>query len=172
MKIHSIKAAFRFFIAVIVLLSAMAIFDGLVESIMNREMGKLHTFLGYEKSFTQLIVEERAALGNSSLYPKVVELYQTVNNGLKQDGYNKDSLIFRRKIYEHLYSNRQVIEQHHRRVRQILADLIASVRYIHEHHITYLKNLMRRGRTSQDYDMDRRWPFVVFGRNSPALKKM
>jgi signal transduction histidine kinase/CheY-like chemotaxis protein len=39
-------------------------------------------------------------------------------------------------------------------VRQLLPDLIDSVRYIHEHHITYLKNLMRRGRASQDYDVE------------------
>jgi C4-dicarboxylate-specific signal transduction histidine kinase/CheY-like chemotaxis protein len=153
-KIHSIKAAFRFFITVIILLSAIALFDSLVEGIMNREMEKLHAFLGYEKSFNQLIVEEGAALNNSSLYPQVIELYETLNSGLQKGGYSKDALISRRNIYGHLYDNSRTIEQHLRRVRQLLSDLVASVRYIHEHHITYLKNLMRRGRTSQDYDMD------------------
>jgi signal transduction histidine kinase/ActR/RegA family two-component response regulator len=154
MKIRSIKAAFRFFIALIVLLTAMALFDTVVERIMAREMIKLHAFLDYEKTFAELIIEERVALGNSNVYPKVVELYETLNRGLQKRGYDIGPLNSRRTIYDRLYENSRTSEQHIRRVRQLLPELINSVRYIHEHHITYLKNLMRRGRLTQDYDVD------------------
>jgi C4-dicarboxylate-specific signal transduction histidine kinase/CheY-like chemotaxis protein len=154
MKIRSIKAAFRFFIAVIVLLSAITLFDIIVEGIIARDMKKLHTFLGYEKAFVKLIVEERMALGDTNHYPQVIELYENLDSGLQQEGYDNDHLTFHRTIYEHLYNNSRDIEQHLQYVRQLLPDLIASVRYIHEHHITYLKNLVRRGRITQDYDVE------------------
>ncbi len=152
MKIRSIKAAFRFFIALIVLLTAMAIIDNVVERIMAREMEKLHAFLGYEKKFSELILEERVALGDSSAHPQVIELYASLNKGLQERGYDNGLLSSRRTIYDQLYESSRTSEQHLRRVRQLFPDLINSVKYIHEHHITYLKNLMRRGRFTQDYD--------------------
>jgi signal transduction histidine kinase/ActR/RegA family two-component response regulator len=154
MRIRSIKAAFRFFIALIVLLTAMAIFDNVMERMMAREMEKLHAFLDYEKTFAELILEERAALGNGSAHPQVVELYASLGSGLQDRGYDNSLLNSRRTIYDHLYESSRKSEQHIRRVRQLFPDLINSVKYVHEHHITYLKNLMRRGRLTQDYDPD------------------
>jgi hypothetical protein len=154
MKIRSIKAAFRFFIALIALLSAIALSVTLVESIKARDMNQLHVFQGHEKAFAKLIIEERMALGNVRQNSQVIELNETLSSGLQAGGYSNAGLVSRREIYDHLYTANRTIEQHLGRVRQLLPDLIDSVRYIHEHHITYLKNLMRRGRASQDYDVE------------------
>ncbi len=44
--------------------------------------------------------------------------------------------------------------QIHEHINGLLPKLSTSVQYIHEHHITYLKNLLYRGKKFQDYDTD------------------
>ena len=68
---------------------------------------------------------------------------------------SQDMILHERQAtFDELFSIFQESKKVYSDVKLRLADLISSVKYIHEHHIAYLKNLQSRNINIQDYYVD------------------
>ena len=64
------------------------------------------------------------------------------------------SLISERyEIFIQFYSIQKAIDERHFDIQSLIPDMVESVRYIGEHHIANMKNLLRRGHYIQDWDV-------------------
>jgi two-component system, cell cycle sensor histidine kinase and response regulator CckA len=152
---HSIKTAILLFILAVSGLCALAFSSAVLNRMIAREMERYHAVLDREKDFATMVIKEHMTLRHSDRYQQVVALYDRLKADLRSSSPAIDprQLEDRETIYRELVETTRKIEHHHEKVRQSLPDLVASVRYIHQHHITYLKNLLRRGHSTQDYDV-------------------
>jgi signal transduction histidine kinase/ActR/RegA family two-component response regulator len=152
---RSIKAAIFYFILAVAILCSLALSGFVLNRMIAQQIDRYHAVLDREKDFATLVVKEQMALRHTEQYPQVVTLYDKLKTELRDSGsaIAPQHLAARESIYRELVETSKEIELHHDKVRQLLPDLIASVRYIHQHHITYLKNLLRRGHSTQDYDV-------------------
>jgi signal transduction histidine kinase/ActR/RegA family two-component response regulator len=152
---RSINAAIFLFILAMAGLCALALSGFVLNRMIVRHNDRYHEVLDREKDFATLVIKEHMALRHTEQYPDVDALYDRLKADLRDGSLAIDPryLETRESIYREQVESSREIEQHHDKVRQLLPDLIASVRYIHQHHITYLKNLLYRGHSTQDYDV-------------------
>ena len=152
---RSIKTAILLFILAVSGLCALAFSSAVLNRMIAREMERYHAVLDHEKDFATLVIKEHMALRHKEQYQQVAALYDRLKAGLRNSGHGIDprQLEARESVYQALVDTSRQIWHHHDQVRRSLPDLVASVRYIHQHHITYLKNLLRRGHSTQDYDV-------------------
>jgi signal transduction histidine kinase/ActR/RegA family two-component response regulator len=152
---RSIKAAILFFILAVAALCTLALSGFVLDRMIVRQSNRYHEVLDSEKDFATLVVKEQMALRHTGQYQQVVALYDRLKADLQDSGLHIDPqyLAKRESIYRELVETSREIGHHHDKVRKLLPDLVASVRYIHQHHITYLKNLLHRGHSTQDYDV-------------------
>ena len=88
---------------------------------------------------SDIFVEER--------YQPVIHVIESENLHL-----NVALLTHRVKLMGELNIIKQEQEQLHHHLNSLLPNLSTGVRYINDHHIAYLKNLLQRGKLVQDYD--------------------
>ncbi len=152
---RSIKAAIFLFILAVAGLFALALFGYVLHRIIVRENDRFHEVLDLEKDFATLVVKEHMALRHMEQHQKVAALYERLKTDLQNSELHIDlqHLATRESIYQELVATSREIGRLHDKVSKLLPDLVASVRYIHQHHITYLKNLLHRGHSTQDYDV-------------------
>ena len=152
---RSIKAAIIFFILAVAVLCALAMSGFVLNRMIVRQSERYHEVLDREKDFATLVIKEQMALRHTEQYGQVVALYGNLKADLQNSDLHIDPqyLTTRESIYQELAETSKAIGSHHDKVRKLLPDLVASVRYIHQHHITYLKNLLHRGHSTQDYDV-------------------
>lgn len=77
-------------------------------------------------------------------------------------------LVERRKKFNDLVMVYRESTTLHKKVRSQLTEMIKTVTYIHEHHLGYMKNLLERGKITQDYDTGREFKRSAF-KSAPEL---
>jgi signal transduction histidine kinase/CheY-like chemotaxis protein len=140
---------------VIIALSVFSIMTIYFSRMVERADNQYHQILKLEKDLSGLLITEEVALNNLSSFKKLKENYKRFYELVEAAGFDveKAMLAKRNKFYEKLYTIQKEKIRLHTKVREILPSLVASVRYIHQHHIVYLKNLLRRGHITQDWDI-------------------
>ena len=139
---RSIKAAILFFVLAVAILCMLALSGFVLNRMILRQSAQYHEVLDREKDFATLVVKEQMALRHTEQYQQVVALYDRLKSDLRGSGLHIEPqyLASRESIYQELVETSKEIGHHHDKVLKLMPDLVASVRYIHQHHITYLKN--------------------------------
>jgi signal transduction histidine kinase/CheY-like chemotaxis protein len=101
-------------------------------------------FLLERDSLTKLQNHEQTSLKQESLLSTISFFHSPELNRLLDE---------RKTIYNQLVTESNKASELLLDVHSTIIDLIVSTKYIHEHHIAYLKNFMRRGELKQDYDI-------------------
>lgn len=153
-SIRSVRSLLRFFAGIILALSAFSIVSIFANRIVAEADQRYHQILQVEKEFSSLIVEEKNCIKNLCAFESLGKRYDNLQQSVDMPGFERERqmILYRMELFEQLHDVQKDIARQHTRVRQLLPDLITSVRYIHEHHIGYFKNLLRRGHTTQDWD--------------------
>lgn len=114
-----------------------------------------HTITGIEKRFIQAVSMEKNVMGKTGSDISWKGRYRHLILMIENSGLNMDSALVEHRM--ELYEERLALEEEqaelHRYLDALMPSLSGSVRYIHEHHIAYLKNLITRGKVIQDYDI-------------------
>ncbi len=154
MKFKSIKSNLQMFMTAIVLLSGLYLLTLYFNYIEKKADTTYHQILGLEKEFSAAVLKERIALNNPDTGIQVINLYQNIKTEAREIGFGENMVLLdqRSKLFNTLLDLNMRIEDQHNIVRNLMPSMVESVRYIHEHHIVYLKNLLRRGHTTQDWD--------------------
>lgn len=107
-----------------------------------------------QRFLTILISEKDARLFLPGAQEKLLAEYQKLISVSDELGLYFDTSLLKQRItiLKDLFSLLQARGDTYTKLNVILPALASSVSYIHEHHITYLKNLFRRGISEQDYD--------------------
>ncbi len=154
MRIHSLKASFKIFISFIILLSlisALAYYYAFLKKTADK---KQHRIIRLEKDFSEVKFREAESLKSHMRSKKLDRLYEDLLSISVQLGLKDEHILLTQcqQLFEELYTAHEDEERKLERVRHLLPELAESIRYIHQHHIGYLKNLLRHGLTTQDWD--------------------
>ena len=157
MRIKSIKSSVTLLITIIAVLSvfsAIGIYQGKIVSETER---RYHQILRLERDLADIIVLEETAGRHAGEYSGVLEAHGVLQQKTLElaEPAIHALLVQRQKSFATLFSSSDEISRQHQAVRQLLPGMINSVRYIHEHHLAYMNNLMRRGRNTQDWDINK-----------------
>jgi two-component system sensor histidine kinase/response regulator len=113
-----------------------------------------HSVLGIESAFLEAVSMEKSELDESASdavtnppYQQIVAMIRSAPLHLDHSVVTHRGTLF--SAHAALVKDQRLL---HKNLNSLLPVLIDSVRYIHEHHIGYMKNLMARGQDSQDYD--------------------
>lgn len=141
------------FIIMLVLIAGLNFYLNRVEDALDHKYQKIVIL---EKRFSDIILDEIATLRDPSGYNELKEKYAEFRKSYAAGHPEAENNLLdeRQILFAALFNNQHNSSRQFTNVRDTLKDLIDSVRYIHEHHIAYLKNLIRRGITTQDYDID------------------
>ncbi|UCF94141.1 MAG: hypothetical protein JSW39_08285, partial [Desulfobacterales bacterium] len=155
MRTQSIKAKLYIVIAFITMILLIAVLNYCLNRIVRSRELEYQNTIRLEKSFSDLISVETTSLYSPSSYAKLGNEYSAfqkrLTNGLP--ALDNDSVAQRMRYLDELFRINGESSSLYLEVRQNLIGLFDSVRYIHEHHIAYFKNLLRRGTATQDYDV-------------------
>lgn len=151
---NSLKKSMYVFIGALLIQSVAMSIDFYFRDLVEDAEIKHHAILEVRRIFLEMLVEENHAFLFVADQPKLDGLYNTLNEIIRVDRLALDSTLFEKhnQIYAQLYHLKRERQSLHQRLNTILPTLTSSVRYIHEHHIAYLKNLLFRGKSDQDYD--------------------
>ncbi len=155
MKLKSIKSSLQ--LIAVLLLALICFLISIIHT--SRQVAisyhEYHRILNFEKSFADTLIRERIITKNLGPLSDLMEKYKHLQHEAHQIGFDaeKEMLVNRETVFNALYKILLDIEQQLLKVGRFLPDMIESVRYIHEHHIVYLKNLLRRGHLTQDWDV-------------------
>jgi len=109
--------------------------------------------ISLEKSFSDTLVKEIHSFQDPVKYENLVNSYSKLRRNFAHilSTIEDEYLTIRQDYSEKYFFARR--EAHHLKssVHRSFNELINSIRYIHEHHIVYLKNLMRHGETETDF---------------------
>ncbi|MBI5589885.1 MAG: response regulator [Deltaproteobacteria bacterium] len=154
MKQKSIRTRLQLVIGVISILPVIIFISfWLNEQVISTD-ARYHDILKLESFLYDTILYENASLQDPNkeleLKAKYAELgksslignHDALKPFLKKREDLLDQLLCLQKESGSLYSS----------VHQVLPDLLESVRYIHKHHIAYMKNLLDRGAYAKGYD--------------------
>ena len=157
MKQKSIKDRLYVIILFIILLVSIIALNIYCRIIINASEYKLLKIISIERDVSDLILSETASSHDPSGYETVVNRYTKLRKKFADVlSDSEDDLIGNRQyaLDDFFYTDIEAVSEYNL-VSNSLNELIDSVRYIHEHHIVYLKNIMRRGYVEQnDYDDD------------------
>ncbi len=106
-----------------------------------------------ERKFLELVVNESKVLPGEE-YKQQFQGYHEIALDLAPYQAELSALIQQRsEQYQRLVSARNLRARRLKETKDRLIGLTSSVRYIHEHHMVYLKNFLQRGHINPDYDM-------------------
>ena len=155
MSRKSINTRLNQFVAIIVLLTVVFFLNYYLDRVAEFSGNDYHQILIFENLISEAILEEQAALIDPSKYEAVNLLYERIGNQPRHIlGQMPPAMLDqRRDLFQQLYKSqiersRVIVATH-----ETIPELVASVRYIHEHHIGYLANLIARSVVTQDYDV-------------------
>lgn len=156
MKNKSVKSSLQAFIIAILLLSGFYLLNLYIHFIERSADTRLHLVGGIEKDFNSILLKEKIIVDEPASWSQVAYLYKNIINRIEKIDISLDAgpIRVRRSLLSDLLTLKQDIDNQHDTVQNLMPDMVDSVRYIHEHHIVYLKNLLRRGHIRQDWDMD------------------
>ncbi len=139
------------FIAMLLIIVGMNYYFDRIEASANFQLQKV---IELKKDLFEIILAENASLRGRMENKTLGDKYEHLQkSGAACHGkFSDDSLIRRAALFNELFRLDQKSSRLHDEVRETLRDLTGSVRYIHQHHIVYFKNLIRRGVVRQDYD--------------------
>lgn len=112
--------------------------------------------LAIERDFAGLFLKERDSLKNIESLDEILDIQESLLQEVAfLDSAELSSLLFeRKKIFKDSFQSVKQSSTLLLNVHETIVFLIDSTKYIHEHHIAYFKNFMRRGSFSQDYDVN------------------
>lgn len=153
MKLGSIKSRQYVIILLIILLLSVGALNIYFYSIVESSEHQLTRVIRLEKFFSDILVREIHAFKAPAAYEKLVNSYSALRRDfydiltVTEDEYLTDRLDYSEK-YFNVYRQAAYLNNS---VSRSFNELINSIRYIHEHHIVYLKNLMRHGSVETDF---------------------
>jgi signal transduction histidine kinase/ActR/RegA family two-component response regulator len=154
MKQKSIRTRLHLVIGVISILPVIIFINSWFNEQVTSADARYHDILNLESFFYDTILCENASLQDpekevelKARYAELGKSSSIVNHDvlglfLKNREALLDQLICLQKESGSFYAN----------VHHVLPNLLESVRYIHEHHIAYMKNLLDRGAYARGYD--------------------
>ena len=162
MKGKSIRARLQVVIIIIASLTAVIFLNYYLSEVLSAAHSRYHKILTLEIRFHETLQQEKASLPDSVNHAALAEKYAKLDSLVATTvGDHLGLLMTRRKqILKQLPRMQSESRTLYAKVDDVLPDLLESVRYIHEHHIAYMKNLLARGQYEQDYD-----PAVSFERS-------
>jgi PAS domain S-box-containing protein len=109
-----------------------------------------------EKSFSDLLLQEFSLTPDPSKHEALTNQYARLRKNFVHflSDTEDDLLATRRETLDQQYFLDRDMLWLSTIVNETLKGMVESVRYIHEHHLAYMKNLMRRGLLMPDYDGD------------------
>ena len=154
MDLKSLKGCAYVFIAAIVIQAGTVVASFYLRHLESASMATYHAIIRIEGTFLEALSLEKGALDDPAQDPGVLRKYDEITGllGATASDLNGD-LDRRRTLFETYAASQKEQRGLHQNLNSLLPKLIDSVRYIHEHHIAYLKNIMARGKESQDYDI-------------------
>ncbi|MBI9074566.1 MAG: response regulator [Desulfatibacillum sp.] len=119
----------------------------------NKAFENLYYISGAKDSFYALTLSEDIALRDPSHYKDVGAKLELLELRCSQCHESRQQQVLgkREGLFEELYSITRESENSYFLVRDRFLDLLASVKYIHQHHIVYIRNMMERGETTPGY---------------------
>ncbi|MBL7225659.1 MAG: hypothetical protein ISS59_05950 [Desulfobacteraceae bacterium] len=138
------------------MLLSIAVLNIYFYTIIDASEYKLRKIISVEKTFSDILLKEIPSSKDPSEYEALINRYAKLRrNFVDFLSDTEDDLLLSRQNYleDKFFINREALWLNNI-VYKSLTELIDSVRYINEHHIVYLKNLMRRGSMKQDYYSD------------------
>ena len=119
----------------------------------NNAFEDLYNISSAKDSFYALTLSENLSLGDPSHFMDVAGKLELLEAKCSQchDSKQDKALNRREKLFHELYSITQDSENSYYMVRDRFLDLLASVKYIHQHHIVYIRNMVERGETTPGY---------------------
>ncbi|GEM_PF-5043036 len=157
MPIKSLKKTLYILIAAILVEAGVIALDYHFRHRVNLSEVTHHAILDSKRAFLETMAEETRALEQAGDGRTLVRHYQTLGTTAQSLEQALDPDIFDRRYHLVVQLTDLVLERQrlHDHLNGLLPSLTSSVRYIHEHHIAYLKNSLSRGKTDQDYDTEK-----------------
>ena len=117
---------------------------------------ELKSVVKIEKLFSDIISNEHAVLNKPSLFNSLFAKYTRLTGiCLSCHAGSPSAIVIERETdFNKLFKSIKETKKIYSDINSILMNLISSVKYIHEHHIVYLKNLQQRNIIVQDYYTD------------------
>ncbi len=112
-----------------------------------------------EKSFAYILVQEINSFKSPSEYTDIINKHSALHRNFvdilsdTEDEYITERLEYSEKYF---YTNMEA-KYLTNSVNRSFRELTNSIRYIHEHHIVYIKNLMQDGLTQMDFLRDKKF---------------
>lgn len=156
MNNKSIRSGLVLISLVISVVVAITFFNYYLSSLADTASAKDRDILKLEASLFDTMLSEKASLQDSTGYSKLqaqyATLFKTATRISSDSNYSALKLKERKEIYAKLFDVQERTKVLYAKVNDVLPSLLESVRYIHEHHIAYMKNLLSRGAYTQDWD--------------------
>ncbi|BBO68993.1 hypothetical protein DSCA_29230 [Desulfosarcina alkanivorans] len=154
MPSRSLKKGLYIFIAAILVQACVMACDVYSRHRIAVSDATLHAIREVERNFLETLAEESHDLPEPAADMPLTRHYRTMAEMIHRGGLELDTAIIERRnqLYRELTTLKQEGRLLHQHLNRMLPSLTSSVRYIHEHHIAYLQNLISRGKLDQDYD--------------------
>ncbi|MGB3211181.1 MAG: response regulator [Desulforhopalus sp.] len=148
--------SYLYFIIFAIVLQLLSVALDLYSHNQHREFETYHhNFNKHEQLFLEIIVKEKEAeLFMPSAQESLLQSYRDLISASTELKLNFNTSLLEQRIIisQGLFKLRHARTDIYKKINAILPSLASSVSYIHQHHITYLKNLMLRGVSSHDDD--------------------
>ncbi len=154
MRLRSIKSRLNLLIAAIVMLLAIGLLNYILNSVGHTAKSNLQKITGIEKDFSSILLSENEILRDHSKADSIEQDYQILRQSCSDCHQpSRDRILEQRQQrFQELVKIQSELTFLQTSVHETLRDIIESVKYIHTHHIAYLKNSLRRGNLSEDND--------------------
>ncbi|MCX5883650.1 MAG: hypothetical protein NTU74_18195, partial [Deltaproteobacteria bacterium] len=154
MKHKSIRTRLHLFIGVISILPLIIFINSYFNEQVISTDARYHDILNLESFFYDTILYEKAALQDPENEIGLKARYAELGKSSSIVNHDMLGLLLKSRedlLYKMLSLQKESVSLYSK-VHHVLPDLLGSVRYIHEHHIAYMKNLLNRGAYTKGYD--------------------
>ncbi|OEU44657.1 MAG: hypothetical protein BBJ60_09515 [Desulfobacterales bacterium S7086C20] len=154
MRLKTLKAKLYLTIIALVGIIALLFAYSYFNTLVNEADDQQHKIMESEKDFSRLVFSERAALEKREHFTKLIKGYEELRQSCTSchSKCDKSLLNARVAVLDQLFKANVELLKFREKVHGSLTSLVNSVRYIHEHHIAYSKNILKKGHTAfEDY---------------------
>jgi len=153
MKITSIQSRLYAVIVFMVLITSFVVLNYYLNGLHHSIDLEYQGITECDQKFSDIIFHEQTALNDPSQFAGLSGKYAVLERMCaKCHSGAVGFLIERETAFNKLFEISKETKKTYSDVHKVLLNLTAGVKYIHEHHIAYLKNLFRRKAPKQDYD--------------------
>ena len=155
MQSRSLKRSFIIFIAAMVVQTAIVLSNAYLHRLIESAEMTRYAVIDVEQTFLECLSMEPREGDQTDHGASPDDGYAHIRSAIQKDSLPLDAFLIdrRQELNGRLVTLLKERSQGHRRLREMLPSLTASVRYIHEHHMAYLSNLLARDQYRQDYDV-------------------